>query len=155
MRLTNMIDQNRFNPLVDRRLLLVRREVTDDFIMGELRLFENDKRIFNCYTIERSWKDNRPYVSAIPPAVGETMEYPVEVLQKSQAFNYPHLWIRNVPGRTVIKIHRANRAPELHGCIAPGLDYNYGEVLRSKDALDKLMSHMKPYYKFPIRIEYL
>lgn len=137
-------------------LHLIRKEVTDEFVSGELILYSSDgSELFRCYTIERPWEDNKPYVSCIPPKPYEREEYEVDVLESSPAFNYKHLWIRGVPNRTVIKVHIANRAPELNGCIAPGLDYSNGQVLRSGDAMKELMSYFKVGDKTRILVSYL
>jgi len=155
MSLIDKIEDNRFNPIVGKELKLLRKDVTDDYIIGELSLFDNNKEVFNSYTIERPWKDNEPYVSAIPPRPGEREKYKVDTLENSPSFNYKHLWLRDVQGRTYIKVHIANKAEELNGCIAPGFDLGSGGVLRSSDAMDELMSYFKVGDTTTIEIAYL
>lgn len=150
-----MIDSKRFNPLIGKSMKLIRRASSATYMKGIFELYEKGNKTFECYTIERPWKNNKPYVSCIPPQPNESRWYEVEVLAHSPSFNYPHLWIKDVPDRTWIKVHRANRPSELHGCIAPGLDLGVGSVGRSKDAMDQLMSHFRVRETFPIWIEYL
>ncbi len=74
-------------------------------------LYVNGKLL--CHTIELPWKDNRPRISCIPEG-----RYAVE-RRWSPRFGY-HLWIKGVPGRSLILMHPANDAPEeLKGSIAP------------------------------------
>lgn len=53
-----------------------------------------------------------------------------------------HLILKNVPGRSLILLHPANKAKEeLRGCIAPVTYLNGpGKGIYSKAALDKLLS---------------
>ena len=58
--------------------------------------------------------------------------------------DYPAYEVMNVPGRTLIKLHAANKASELLGCIAPGLSMDIfgGEigVTSSRKALEEFMA---------------
>ena len=66
-----------------------------------------------CYTIELPWKSNKASQSCIPEG-----RYVLE-RRWSPRFGY-HLWVRGVPGRSLILMHPANDAlEELKGCIAP------------------------------------
>jgi hypothetical protein len=75
---------------------------------------------FSCVTVERPWRLNQPFVSCIPPGVdgSEGAEYPL----KPSRFRgkYDTVEVCGVPGRTVIKIHIANYAHEVQGCIGIG-----------------------------------
>jgi hypothetical protein len=97
------------------------------------RLYVGDKLL--CYTIELPWKDNRTRVSCIPEG-----RYAVEK-RWSPRFQY-HLWIRGVPGRSLILMHPGNNAlEELEGCIAPVTFLNgTGKGSCSKLALSKVLS---------------
>lgn len=61
-------------------------------------------------------------------------------------FNSPHNgWcylFKHVEGRTMIEMHRANKASELRGCIAPGMEFGELDgvpaVLGSATALEKI-----------------
>ena len=57
--------------------------------------------------------------------------------------DYPSYEVLNVPKRSLIKIHAANKASELLGCIAPGLSMDIfgGEigVTSSRKALEEFM----------------
>lgn len=152
---TDMIEQNRVNLMTGKSIRLKRKANSATYIKGTLEVHIEGKKVFECYTIERPWKDNKRYVSAIPPAPGDKAVYPVVVLKDSPSFNYPHLWIKDVPGRTWIKVHVANRPSELHGCVAPGLDLGRGSVGRSRDAMNQLMSYFEVGEEFSILIEYV
>lgn len=75
--------------------------------------------VFRCYTVERPWIDNKPFISCIPAGM-----YRV----KHRMYNrggYPALHICDVPDRSYILIHRANHMLELLGCIGVGRDFGY------------------------------
>ena len=96
------------------------------------------------FTVERPWEDNKPSVSCIPAGT-----YPV----KLGAFysgdgvggkpDYPAYEILNVPNRAQIKIHKANIALQVKGCIALGKDLGvdglHWAVRRSADAFQEFM----------------
>lgn len=67
-------------------------------------------------TLELPWRDNKSRISCIPKGV-----YRLEETKYYRGGGYPALAIMNVPGRTDIKIHRANWPSDLWGCTAPGL----------------------------------
>ena len=67
-----------------------------------------------CYTLERPWANNIPFISCIP-----TGEYQCAGFTGKK---FKEVWeIQNVPNRTYILIHKANKVAELQGCIAIGL----------------------------------
>lgn len=80
-------------------------EATDGILSCEER--------FLCFTIELPWRENRRLVSCIPEG-----RYRL-VLRFSERHRW-HLMLKDVPGRTLILIHKANNAlKELKGFIAP------------------------------------
>ena len=66
-----------------------------------------------CVTVELPWKDNREDISRIPAGT-----YKLKKRLSSPSFKYPHWDILDVPGRTDCKVHKANWASQLKGCIA-------------------------------------
>lgn len=60
-----------------------------------------------------------PFESCIPAG-----DYPL-VLGRFNKGGYAAYELRNVPGRDLIKIHKANLARELLGCIAPGVGLGF------------------------------
>lgn len=93
------------------------------------------------FTIERPWQNNEPYVSCVPPGV-----YPLEWDTTGRIKNTVRL--RDTEPRTQINIHAANRAEELHGCIAPGLNWQVNgqeaSVTHSKKAMGVLLEILTP-----------
>ena len=100
------------------------------------RMFHSDG--WFCYTVERPWQDNIPTFSCIPAGL-----YQVK-LGVYHKHNYPAYELLNVPQRAGIKIHVANYAQELEGCIAPGRELgwveSYWAVTESQAAFDDLMA---------------
>lgn len=73
-------------------------------------------------------------------------------LSPSQRSIEGHLWaphdhrlpeLLNVPGRSGIRIHAANAAHELEGCIAVGMRMNDGRLEESRNALIVLVSMLE------------
>lgn len=116
--------------------------------IGKLSVYDSNKKktkLFECDTLERPWLDNKRNVSCIPPAPNNVQTYDWIKLNDSPKFAYQHLWIKNVPNRTHIKLHIANSYNQLHGCIAVGDGFAYLEgddiidVINSGKTMKKLM----------------
>jgi hypothetical protein len=120
---------------------LERWAYTKDGVFGTLHV--EDLELF---TVERPWRDNIPRESAIP--IGE---YRI-VLGRYNRGGYPAYELLDVPGRSLIKIHRANTMDDLLGCIGLGTDTGYmahppekpkrWAVMHSRKALHLFMERM-------------
>lgn len=95
-----------------------------------------------CYTVERPWERNRPTFSCIPAGLYQL------TLGIYLKHNYPAYELQNVSSRANIKIHVANYAEQLEGCIAPGKELGwvapYWAVTQSQTAFDELMALPTP-----------
>lgn len=102
-------------------------------------------------TLELPWKDNAPKISCIPEGI-----YDVEKTY-SPAFKKDLWLIKNVPGRSGIRIHSANYVSELLGCIAPGMeryDLNKDGIIdmkSSKKALSLMEENIPDKFKLEIK----
>lgn len=103
------------------RWTLDRRWPRDKYVIG--RFYTDDGLL--CNSLELPWRDNTPQRSCIPTGV-----YRV-VLAWSPAFKRDLPLLLDVPGRSGIRIHRANYPRELRGCIALGENTKVGCVLNS------------------------
>ena len=87
-------------------------------------------RGFSCYTVEKPWENNAPYISCIPVGI-----YPIELGRYNRG-KYDCYELGRVPNRTLIKIHVANIAADLMGCIGLGnrlgIVDNWWAVLNSR-----------------------
>lgn len=96
---------------------------------------------FECFTVERPWLDNKPRQSCIPEGV-----YDLELGFFNRG-GYPAYELKDVPGRSLIKIHIGNTMDDIVGCIAPGKSLGYLEkkwaVGSSKKAFNEFMQAMK------------
>lgn len=68
------------------------------------------------------------------------------------------LWeLKGIPGRSEIKIHNANFAIQLDGCIAIGMRHGTlngtAAVLSSRLALEQLVEALRPYQGMTLKIE--
>ena len=103
---------------------------------------------WSCYTVERPWLDNKPFVSCIPEG---TYDLKLTTFNRSKV-PYRTLEIVNVPGRTFIKIHRGCIPSHVEGCVALGRRRGYldGEwaVVDSRGAFnlfrDTVLQEAKP-----------
>lgn len=93
---------------------------------------------FRCYTVERPWEGNTPYVSCIPVGEYDLRE------SRFHRGGYDTYQLVDVPGRSLIKIHRANLSSDVQGCIGLGLSLGAldGEwaVFSSRKAHDQFMT---------------
>ena len=102
-------------------ILTVNRDISDDISTEGKFLINN---VFKYYTIERPWQNgaNARGQSCFLPGTYEI------IIDPSIRFGKPMPHILNVPARDGIRIHPANWANQLEGCIAIG-------TTRSKDAI--------------------
>lgn len=111
--------------------------VVDDEVSG-------NEIIFQCLTLELSWKDNKRNISCIPLG-----NYKGEILDYSSSFNYPHIWIKDVPNRGGIKVHIGNKYNEIRGCVIVGDKWkdinndNIKDVVNSRVTLEKLLEYLE------------
>lgn len=132
------------------RLQLVRSETLEKDgepiqIVGWLYVYKNKELVGTFATLELPWKDNKNGVSCIPPAPGEYETFNMELLDSSPSFPYEHYWIKDVPNRSYIKIHRGNYYNQIEGCILIGTEHkdtnhdNIKDVYNSTQALTQLI----------------
>jgi hypothetical protein len=134
--------------------------------LGTLRVFdpESGKLIYSCKTLELPWRDNKRYISCIPPAPdaeGEVYEWTLR--NPSPSFAYTHIHIKDVKDRTGILVHRGNwvgyTPEESHslGCILVGKDYafinkdEYLDVTNSTQAMNELVQLLPQEGKISVR----
>lgn len=126
--------------------------------IGRLYIALDDYEHFSCYIIERPYLDNKPNVSAIPPGQYE--------LVWDQSPKYGRCL--SVKGGTVslapsaehkrfgIRVHIANVASDLEGCLGPGrtIDVIGGRigVTHSGDTLAKLEAALDKHDHIPLHI---
>ncbi len=97
-----------------------------------------------CRTVEREWLNNTPSVSCIPEGIYSVSWTASPRFGKKLALQSKQLSV-SVAGNTVrthILIHAANRPGELHGCIAPGVEFadNWFGVSNSRSAVSTVES---------------
>lgn len=103
---------------------------------------------FACVTLERSADGEHPCIEAgIYPVV-------LDFHHPGDPNGYPCPELRDIPGRSEIQIHIANRASELLGCIAPGesVSEDRQSVERSRAAFTRLMTYLDGAFPFTLEI---
>lgn len=120
--------------------------------IGEMLVMYGTEVAFSCKTLELPDKGNAPQVSCIPEGT-----YKCQKVGPSPSIPYDHFWIKDVPNRSGIKIHRANYFTQLRGCIAVGkahTDLNKDgeqDVTESKNTLDKLLAMLPDNFDITIK----
>lgn len=104
-------------------------------VFGQLSMPE-----FECYTVERPWRNNLPRVSCIPEGIYDM------VLSRFNRGGYPAYELLGVPNRSLIKIHAGNTMDDVIGCIAVGKQPGYlnsrWAVTSSRNTLEGFMAAM-------------
>src|SRR5688572_8165845 len=82
------------------------------------------RALFGCCSLERPDKGNKPRISCYPEGTYEWRKRAA-----TEKIPYEHIILLDIPGRSGICIHIANKVDELEGCTAVGdgfidLDYN-------------------------------
>lgn len=91
------------------------RDTDDGFqTLGRVYVFDKNKMIFKCKSLELPWKDNQRRISCYP-----TGEYVCEMTMSSRFKKMLYL-VKDVEGRDGIRWHSANFFTQLAGCTALG-----------------------------------
>lgn len=122
------------------KIVVQRKWESTESICGEISV-DNQ---FECFSLERTRTGEHP---CIPAGV-----YRVH-LTPSPHLHYVTPEVLEVPGRTHIRLHVANKASELLGCTAVGETHTPNFVGNSEDAFVSLMTLLRM-AGGPISIEY-
>ncbi len=88
------------------------------------------------WTVERPWQDNQPWISCIPLG-----SYPLRWVDSPR---FGGSWeVAEVPGRTHILLHAANKPGDLAGCVGVGMRPGDGRVYDSRDAMTILNESLR------------
>ena len=118
---------------------------------GVLYVVDEDKILFECYTLELPWKDNQRRVSCIPEGEYKAIKHHSPKFGNS-------VWIQDVPNRSEILIHPANYVRQLLGCIAVGKDLKdidgdgLEDTTSSRNTMNELLELLPD--SFEVKIEY-
>lgn len=122
------------------------RDIQDDLVtFGTLKLpwTWDGESMVQCRTMELPWRNNETNISCIPKGI-----YPL-VPVYSNTFGHI-LWIQNVPGRSLIRIHAGNRPSHTHGCVLTGLATGTVKgdpfIFNSRDALRLIVNNIQALY---------
>lgn len=106
--------------------------------------------VFECYTLELPWRNNKSNVSCIPEGTYHVRRYASP--SKGQVF-----LLEDVPGRSYIEIHAGNFYTDIEGCILVGDDLSdinadgFQDVLNSRKTLFKLLEIMPDEFEITIQ----
>ena len=111
--------------------------------------YDDFVKTFECKTLELPDKNNAVNVSRIPPGVYRC------TIDESPKFGVC-IYVHDVPGRTLIRIHAGNFYTDLNGCIAVGLYFKHInddkniDLAMSKKTLNNLLEQL--HYEFNLHI---
>ena len=117
---------------------------SDNVTLSYLKVLDEAyKEVLERKAVELPWKDNKNNISCIPAnvydciAINRPPKKPKDPNLPMPKIGKYAILIKNVPGRSGILIHCANRANQLLGCIAPGMmfkDLNNDGIIDVKDS---------------------
>lgn len=118
-------------------------------------MFDNDRGIPINTTLERSWKNNEPFLSCIPEPEGEYL------CKRYHSEKYPDTFeITGVKNRTRCLFHPGNIDTDSEGCVLVGEKFDpimkdgvpdYG-IAESKDGFKQFMDSLKGVETFKLII---
>ena len=133
--------------------LILSRAYNENQTAGTYMVMDGLNLIYQCSCLELAWLDNQRSISCIPEGTYEVEKY--NSAKYKNAF-----WIKNVPDRDAILIHKGNFATGDHidteGCQLPGMyfadiDGNGNiDVVQSGKAMDALNKHLPDKFKIII-----
>lgn len=134
------------------RLLLERYSFEEKQTIGTLYLLNDMDMIITSFSsLELPWKDNKRRISSIPKGKYKAFKH------ESPKFG-SSLWIKDVPGRSEILIHKGNFYNDTLGCILIGTDLLYIDndnsidVINSGVAITELLNYLKSINEINIEI---
>ncbi len=119
---------------------IIKRAYLDNGTFGKMY----HKGEFICYTLERPWLSNKPFVSCVPPGEYKMCKHVSPKFGDCFYFENSDLGVElnGLAIRTYILMHPANYVSQLQGCISVGLrqpKYRWG-VADSKKAMTLVKS---------------
>jgi hypothetical protein len=107
-------------------------------VCGEMWIVTENGAQFECYTLEPSRLT--PVHEGHPCIAAGTFKV---ILTKSPHLGYVCPEVLEVPGRTAIRWHIANKPEDVLGCVGVGEKHSADWVANSKFAFEKLMTILK------------
>ena len=130
---------------MEKKILLKRIKKNAECTIGNLFV----DGIFICHTLELPWRNNESRRSCIPAGI-----YSVVFRDDpGSKYEYKHLHVQNVPGRSWILFHKGNFPRDTVGCILPGLSHTDSKVGESSIAFRKLMNVLEGATSMTLNIE--
>lgn len=125
--------------MIPHQIVITRTQQDEVQTLGKLELYNNKEKLFECKTLELPWKDNQRRISCIPEGHYEAQKHISPNFGKS-------VWIKGVPNRTEILIHKGNFYTDILGCVLLGVEHvdinndGHKDVTNSKNTVNALYS---------------
>lgn len=133
------------------RLLLERYPSSEVQTLGNFYVLdENNSTIFQSYTLELPWKDNKQRISCIPVGTYRVIKHTSPKFGKC-------FWVQDIPNRSEVLIHKGNFYTDILGCILPGRDFidingdGYLDVTSSADTMEDLLQILPDQFELDIK----
>lgn len=120
--------------------------------IGQWVVSDEEKVLFMCATLELPFKGNQRRISRIYKGIFDCIK-----VGPTRNIPYDHIWIKDVDGRSGIKVHIVNYVRQLRGCVGVGYRHkdidgdDQLDVTMSKKTLSKLMAILPEQFKLEIR----
>ena len=130
-------------------ITILRTKMTERQTLGTLFVWQGERKLYECATLELPWVGNQRRVSCIPAGTYTCRKH------RSPRFA-SCIWVQQVPNRDGILIHVGNFVRQIEGCILPGKAHRdidrdgLVDVANSADALRGLLAVLPD--TFPLRI---
>ena len=97
-----------------KRIILTRIKYEETQTRGILLVLNGNEIVFDCKTLELPYRNNQRGISCVPAGVYNIQK------EYSPKFERDLYELKDVPGRSEIKIHQGNFSSSLEGCILVG-----------------------------------
>ena len=140
----------------------IKRKYDDKQTSGILKVIKGEEVLFECFTLELPWLDNKPSVSCIPEGTYKGIKRD----NKPNVHYKDAIEVHGVPERSAILIHQGNYAGsfnpktgrhDIRGCILVGENFkdidgdDIVDIVNSKNTLLKLLQHVPKEFEIEIK----
>ena len=117
---------------------LIRIKEGERNTLGNLIVYDDLEKVFDCKSLELPWKENASNVSSIP-------KYTYWLSHRYSEKHKHHLLIENVQDRTCVLVHVVNFVKDLRGCVGVGKTFadldkdGILDITSSRETLNELI----------------
>lgn len=99
------------------RLILIRHDANEYRTLGYMKVYIDEVEQIKFCTLELPWRGNQKNISCIPQGDYECQQ----IIRPNGDWA---LWVKGVPNRTSILLHKGNFTSDVQGCILIGTGFD-------------------------------